>query len=233
MYRNRKFKEGLLFSKKLNDGIERYEKQYYRTFFAKHKLLHAALLFYTNNPNEAIALLKDCKENHWELFSLKEQNYLTLNLSFYYYANQKLEEALAISQELHHTDSWYEKKISGEWALKRSIMEALIQIDFGNEEIGLTKINSIIQRHKSLFKVDVYKRVGYFLKFIRRILMDPDFINSTEFDQLIQNNLMTLPEEKEDLQAMSFYVWLKARKTKTSYYQALLQTTNREELSHY
>lgn len=233
MYRNRKFKEGLLFSKKLNDGIERYEKQYYRTFFAKHKLLHAALLFYTNNPNEAITLLKDCKENHWELFSLKEQNYLTLNLSFYYYANQNLEEALAISQELHHTDSWYEKKISGEWALKRSIMEALIQIDFGNEEIGLTKINSIIQRHKSLFKVDVYKRVGYFLKFIRRILMDPDFINSTEFDQLIQNNLMTLPEEKEDLQAMSFYVWLKARKTKTSYYQALLQTTNREELSHY
>lgn len=228
MYRNRKFKEGLEFSEKLNFGLEKYEKQYYRTFFAKHKLLHAALLFYSDKPTKAIEILEDCKDNHWELFSLKEQNYLTLNLAFYYYANQQLEQALSIAQELHHTDGWYEKKISGEWALKRSIMEALIQIDFGNEEIGLTKINAILQRHKELFKIDLFKRVGYFLKLIKRILTEIDFINSSEFDTLIQENLMTLPEEKEDLQAMSFYVWMKARKEKQTYYNVLLEVTKRE-----
>jgi hypothetical protein len=233
MYRNRKFKEGLEYSQRLNQGIEKYEKQYYRTFFAKQKLLHAALLFYTNHSTEAINILQDCKTNHWDLFSLKEQNYLTLNLAFYNYANQSLDEALKIAQELHHTDGWYEKKISGEWALKRSIMEALIQIDLGNEEIGLSRINTILQRHKELFKLDVFKRVGYFLKFIKRILMEVDFINSEEFDDLINNKLVTLPEEKEDLQAMSFYVWLKARKTKQTYYQTLLDTTKREEVSFY
>ena len=101
------------------------------------------------------------------------------------------------------------------------------------EEIGLTTTNSITQRHNELIKIDLYTRVGFFLKLIRRVLMEPNFINSTELDLLIQNNLMTLPEEKEDLQAMSFYAWLKARKTKTNYYQALLKTTTREEVSHY
>ncbi len=229
MYRNRRFKEGIKYSEKLSRGLARYERQYYRSFFAKHKLLHAGLLFYTNKPNEAISIVEDCKDNHWDLFSLKEQNYLRLNTAFYYYANRQLTEALAIAQELHHTDGWYEKKISSEWALKRSIMEAIIQIDLENEEIGLTKINTILHRHRDLFKMEIFKRVGYFLKFIKRILTDVNFSRSSEFDSLIKNNLMTLPEEKEDLQAMSFYVWLKARKNKEPYYQLLLETTKRNE----
>ena len=81
----------------------------------------------------------------------------------------------------------------------------------------MNKINGILQRHRELFKIDVFKRVGYFLKYIKRILTEVDFVNSPEFDQLIKDNLMTLPEEKEDLQAMSFYGWLKARKNKTPY----------------
>ncbi len=233
MYRNRRFNEALSFSKKLTTGLEKYDNQYYRTFFAKHKLLHSALLFYTNSPEKAIETLEDCKENYWNWFSEKEQNYLTLNLSFYYYGNQQLEKALELAQELHHTDGWYEKKISSEWALKRSIMEALIQIDLGNEEIGLTKINTLLQRYKELFKLAVFTRAEYFVKFIRKVLTDIDFIASDEYDELITKNLITLDEEKEDLQAMSFYVWLKARKTKQPYYKVLLETTKREDTRYF
>ena len=228
MYRNRKFNEGIAFLQKLKNGLEKYDKQYYRTFFAKHKLLHAALLFYTNKPLEAIQTLEDSKTNHWDLYSQKEQNYLTLNIAFYYYANQQFDKALTYAQELVHTDTWYEKKINKEWALKRSIMDALIQIDFGNEELGLTKINTILQRHKKLFKLELFKRVAHFLILIKRILTEVDFINGSELYQLTKTSLINQPEEREDLQAMSLYVWIKARKNNCSYYEVLLETTNRE-----
>jgi hypothetical protein len=233
MYRNRRFKEGLQYSQKLEQGLEKYDKQYYRTFLAKHKLLYAAFLFYTNKAPLAIKNLLECKTDHWDTFTLKEQSYLILNLSFYYYANQDLHKALETAQELNHTDSWYENKIDIEWAIKRSIMDALIQIDLGNEEIGLTKINTILQRNRATLKTPLFERVAYFLKLIKRTLTEVDFVNNNDFDHLINDHLITITEEKEDLQAMSFYVWLKARKEKLLYYDVLLETTKLPEQRHH
>jgi len=44
----------------------------------------------------------------------------------------------------------------------------------------------------------------------------------------IEKYLTVVPEEKEDLQAMTFYAWLKAKYLKRKYYDVLLEIVKPE-----
>jgi hypothetical protein len=44
--------------------------------------------------------------------------------------------------------------------------------------------------------------------------------------EIVDNSLQFLPFEEEDLQAVSFYAWLKSKMTKKGYYETLLALTN-------
>ncbi|AHM60346.1 hypothetical protein D770_10445 [Flammeovirgaceae bacterium 311] len=48
--------------------------------------------------------------------------------------------------------------------------------------------------------------------------------NDKALEQKITHSLITVPEAQEDLQAMTFYSWLKARLHKRPFYEVLLET---------
>ncbi|MDB4835112.1 hypothetical protein OAH12_00845 [Cyclobacteriaceae bacterium] len=232
-YRNRRFGLAFRLSKKFEKEINNEGAQFKKLFEAQHTLLHAAILFYSGEIDQSISLLTEAKKHHDLTYSPKQLNYLILNLSFYQYANKDIDSAIKTAQELQHTTVWYKKNMGAEWAMKKAIMESIIQIDLENQEIGLSKINTLMSSFKDLLKDDLYKRVEVFLKIIKKILSSPNYLISDELNNLISEKLTIVDSEKEDLQAMSFYVWLKALQLKKPYYHLLLETTTRSDFDNY
>ncbi|PJA08730.1 MAG: hypothetical protein COX70_02975, partial [Flavobacteriales bacterium CG_4_10_14_0_2_um_filter_32_8] len=54
----------------------------------------------------------------------------------------------------------------------------------------------------------------------------PLLLKDQKFIEYIENTLVKIPVEQEDLQAIAFYSWLKAKMTKSNYYDVLLNIAN-------
>lgn len=63
-----------------------------------------------------------------------------------------------------------------------------------------------------------------FLELIKKMIIDPMNFNTKDTQTKIEKYLTVVPEEKEDLQAMTFFAWLKAKFLKRNYYEVLLET---------
>ena len=64
------------------------------------------------------------------------------------------------------------------------------------------------------------------MKLIKAFFDQPILVSKPEFMEKVDASLEFLPFEEEDLQAVSFYAWLKSKMLKKSYYEALLQLTH-------
>jgi hypothetical protein len=56
------------------------------------------------------------------------------------------------------------------------------------------------------------------------MIIDPLNFHKEDTQTKIDKYLTVVPEEKEDLQAMTFYAWLKAKILQRDYYEVLLET---------
>jgi hypothetical protein len=90
-------------------------------------------------------------------------------------------------------------------------------------------LNSIERKFGDMFEKEPYIRVKTFLRLVRRYFRDPFFAASEEFEGQVEDSLEKLPREREDLQAMAFYCWLRAKMHNRNYYKVLLETANEEE----
>jgi hypothetical protein len=68
--------------------------------------------------------------------------------------------------------------------------------------------------------------VKQFIQLIKLLFKDPNLVSKPDFMDKVDGTLQFLPFEEEDLQAVSFYAWLKSKMTKKGYYETLLSLTN-------
>ena len=72
----------------------------------------------------------------------------------------------------------------------------------------------------------MYRRIRTFLGFVQDCIDKPYWVATKEYYDYVDKTLERWPVEKEDLQAMAFYCWLKSKMIKKSYYYALVETVN-------
>lgn len=108
--------------------------------------------------------------------------------------------------------------------MKKSLMELIIQYELGNTEVVEARLRAFHLQYKEMYRHPLYKRVKLYLDFLQQINNDPRLLSDKSFEQKIIASLTTIPEAQEDLQAMSFYSWLKAKLQKRPYYEVLLET---------
>ena len=62
-----------------------------------------------------------------------------------------------------------------------------------------------------------------FCEYSQPVIANPESITSQQTVTEIEKNLVTVPEEQEDLQAMAFYAWIKSKALRRNYYEVLLE----------
>ena len=69
----------------------------------------------------------------------------------------------------------------------------------------------------------MYQRVKIFLKLVKEVVLDPTVLKSASFKEKVDASFEWLPIEEEDIQAMSFYAWLKSKMQRRPFYDVLLE----------
>jgi hypothetical protein len=123
-----------------------------------------------------------------------------------------------------------------EWLLNHNIGELLIQLELGNPDVALVRLRAIERRLHEQFPATAatadapavplggpYHAVVRYLELVHEIIDDPAVATTAAFAQRVATMPAFLNQEKEDLQIISFFAWLRARVLGRPYYEVLLQ----------
>ncbi len=221
LYRNKKFKEAESYLEKLNQSLLEYQNSQYLTFYPRYCLLKSAILNYTGRYKEAIELLKDFLTQ--KKFNADKINTLNvyLNLSTYYFQQQQYHSSVTVFRNVQHSDTWLSKIMGREWILKKDLIECINQFELGHSDLVASRIKSIRKNFKDLFEQSVYKRVQVFLLLVEKLNEQPQIASSKKFREEVANSFVFIEAEREDIQAMTFYGWLKGKMENRNYYDVL------------
>ena len=222
LYRNRKFEESNKYLELMQENMKSYNNAYYQQFFPKYIQLKAANFSYNNNNEKAIATLEEVNQKAMKKILISEQMNIQINLCVYYFNQDLFKAANQIIQTFNHTDSWLEKKMGKEWVLKKNLIEMIIQFELGNIDIVMNRIRAFQRSFSGMYQQSIYQRVEEFITFIKLLIDQPAVIKSVEFKNEMSQKLINAPQEKEDLQAMAFYCWMKSKMINQKYYDVLL-----------
>jgi hypothetical protein len=226
LYRNRKFEESNRFLGQMLDSMNEHKGSYYHQFYPKFIMLKAANLTFLGKNEQAIDTLSSISDKELKKMTTVQQFNIKINLTVYYSYQQLFKKANRILQTLNHSDSWFENKMGIEWVLKKNLIEIMLQFELGNIDIVLNRIRSFEQSYSELFNHPLYKRVNLFIKTIKTAIDSPEIMQSKVFIEEVQTTLVRQDSEHEDLQAMAFYAWLKAKMLGQDYYEVLLDIAN-------
>ena len=159
-----------------------------------------------------------------------------LQLAFHHFAEGNFSKANQHLISLDRTDHWLEQNQGLEWLLNHNIGELLIQLELGNPDVALVRLRAIERRLHEQFPAQEatadapaapaggpYRSVLHYLALVHELIDDPAVATTPAFAGRVASIPAFLSEEREDLQVLSFYAWLKARTQGRTYYEVLLR----------
>lgn len=184
------------------------DSRYYTLFYLRYQLLSALNLFFTGFANDAIALLKESLSNTKHTSKPEDIEDLRICLTmFLALCNNR--GSLKQLKLLTRTDAWYEKKMGMLWTIRKNLMEILVQAQFSNIELAMSRINSFRRRYKKYLLKTSEERVLSYLRLVEKYLQKPDVVFEPAYRKAVVN--MLGKAENNDIFTLSFIAWLIAR----------------------
>lgn len=219
LYRNKKFAEAIQYLNEMQTYMEQVGRGVYNRFNVKNQMLRAACENLNGNVNKSIEILEELRPSK---FVMKEDEFnVQLNLSIYYFQIESYKQANQQLVKMGRTDNWFEKNMGVEWRIKKNMIDVIYQYELGRTEIVLDRILSIERIHKDLLQTAKYLRVSVFLGLIKRIIKNPLIVDTEEFYKRVEDSFTWVEVGQEDLQAISYYAWLKSKMTHQKFYDVL------------
>ncbi len=195
------------------------DSRYHALFYLRYQLLSALNLFFTGFADDAIALLQGSLSRTKHASKPEDIDDIRICLAMFLalYNNR---ESLKYQALLTRTDAWYEKKMGMLWTIRKSLMEILVQIQFGNIELAISRLSSFRRRYKKYLLKTSEERVLMFLKLVEKYLLKPDVI----FEETYKIAVLNLADkaENDDIFSLSFIAWLIARWERKTPYKVVL-----------
>jgi hypothetical protein len=226
LYRNKKFEKSTEYLSEMLVAMNEYKNSYFQQFYPKYIMLLAANYSFSNKNTESISLLENIKPTIFNKLTTEEQLNIRMNTAIYLGYSEDYKKCNLILQTLNHTDNWLIKKMGIEWVLKKNMIEIMIQYELENYEISLNRIRSFERSFSNLFNHPIYSRANQFMQIIKKIISNPHIIKDKAFIDKVVSSMVIKPSEQEDLQAMTFYSWLKSKMQNKPFYDVLLDVVN-------
>jgi tetratricopeptide (TPR) repeat protein len=235
LYRARRFAESVAYLEQGRALLAAAPGRQFAEMGSRFTFLLAANYAFLNRNQESISLLLAALKAKPALLPA-EQLTARLQLTFHYFAEGQFAKANQTLISLDRTDHWLEQNMGLEWLLNHNIGEVLIQLELGNSEQALVRLRAIERRLHEQFPAcpatadapptplgGPYHAVLCYLALVHELLDKPAVAGQADF----ANRVVTIPaflsEEREDLQVISFYAWLRARSQGRPYYEVLLR----------
>jgi tetratricopeptide (TPR) repeat protein len=222
MYRNHKFEEAREWLPKMSEVIEgrEFEKS---EFYAKYILLKAGVAAFTGQCDDAIAILekglKLGKRRHKEEDLINMQ----LNLGVYYFFASEYSKAHETLRKITIADSATEDLLGVEWTLKKNMIEMIVLYELGNDDKSFNMVKRLSHKYAEFLNHPVYQRAGIFLQLIEKMMRDANIVTTIAFHEEVKQARLYWTDGKEDIQAITFFCWLKSKMNNLPFYSLLVE----------
>jgi tetratricopeptide (TPR) repeat protein len=235
LYRSRRFPESVAYLEQGLAVLAAAPGRQFAELRPRLTFLLAANYAFLRRNRASISLLEEALATQPPLLPA-DQLTARLQLSFHYFAETNFQKANQTLISLDRTDHWLEQNLGLEWVLNHNLGEMLIQLELGNPDQALARLRAVERRLHEQYPATAataeaaamplggpYHAVMSFMGFVREIIADPAVARTPEFAARVARIPAFLSEEREDLQVISFYAWLKARVLGRPYYDVLLE----------
>ncbi|GAA3981197.1 hypothetical protein [Hymenobacter antarcticus] len=237
LYRSRRFAESVAYLEKGKALLATASGRQFSEFGPRFTFLLAANYAFLHRNAESIVLLEAILRNAKAL-ALTDDLTVRLQLTFHYFAEGQFAKANNTLLSLARTDHWLEQHLGLEWMLNRNIGEMLIQVELENTELALSRLRAIERTIRELFPAvpadattgteavptgGPYYPVLVYLNLVRELVENPHTPHDGHFVNRVTHLPPFISQEREDLQVLSFYAWLRARTLGRPYYEVLLE----------
>jgi hypothetical protein len=223
LYRAHHFEASLQVLASMKSCMEEQSGRYSGQYYTTYNLLLANNLNFTGQAQKAIQLLQEVQ--HLSASKSGKKNYYNslLTLSLLYLQQEQIHSAVLVFRSIHHSDEWLRGQLGKEWLIKKTLLDIILQCELGNTEIALTRIKNSRKKFKEFFLQEFYQRIEIFLRLVEAYCKNPIIATQKEFSDSMELAFTFIETEKEDLQAITYYAWLKAKVKKEKYYSCLLK----------
>ncbi len=216
-FRNKNFPASISFSEKMETEMQKKNNAYFNRFLEKLTIIKALNENYTGKSTVAIETLKSFPKESFDV---------DLSLMMSLFQQNRFQEAYSILKSMHHSDTWYEKKMGWLFVLKKAIIEILLLIELDRLDLVLSRLNSFKNKFSIRLKTSGEKRVLTFIKLVTLYYEKPEEVTSQKFKEKVESSFDWIGKEREDIFVMSFYAWLKSKMENTGLYDTTLRLAN-------
>ena len=221
LYRNLRFDEARIWLKKSQELLPTRHKCRH-PLFSKITLQDAAINSFTGNNAAAIAILEAAIEDTDCRIIEEDKLDMLLNLSVYYFQSSDFKKANYYINKIDSTSKWIIEHKGREWLFKKETIELIIIFELGHKDLAYDRVKGIQKRFATFLLEPAYHFPGIFLKLILIMIEEPGTITSIEFAEKVKAVSHDWPGERRDIQAITFFCWLKSKMTRQNYYTVLV-----------
>ena len=222
LYRNRKFELAIGYIAQLELELGKASKIQINEFGPKTSLLKGSLFIFTGKADHAVALFKEILTTQKNLTSFQRLATIA-NLGIAYFHLKKYHETHKTLQLIKHSDAWCEKVMGTEWVVKKSMMEAILYLELGELTLVDSRIKYIQRSFREFLNKPRYQRINTYVRFLQKLATVPTKDELEKLQMALDASFEWHPIEFEDLQAIAFYSWLKAKVLGLDAYDVMLE----------
>ena len=220
LFRNKKFKLSLIYIKEMEELMHLKKGMYHKSFILKKTLVEALNLNFSDQQNEAIAIVESAlKKKHVDLESQLD---LHLSLLMFYFQKEDYSKAKSILSKFYHTDKWYIEKVGIDWVIKKNLAEILLYIELNEDDLFFSRLKSFKRKYtKYLKKIDQFRLLN-FINIAEHYYLKPEVASQTQFKEKIETTFKWTSLKDEDIFIISFYAWIKSKIDSKNLYRTTL-----------
>ena len=241
LYHSRRFAESAAYLEQGRALLQASSGRKLGEFVARFTFLLAANFAFLRRNSEGIALVEQTLQAASGL-PLVEELTARLQLVFHHFADGSFSKANQALLRLGRTDHWLEEHMGLEWLLNKNLIEMIIQLELGHDDLALSRLKAMERSLREQFPpvpavVDSagvitseaipvggpYLYIIAFLELVEDLINDPTPASRPAFITRLDNLPISLSLQREDLQATTLYAWLRAHLLGCSYYEVLLE----------
>jgi len=220
-FRSGRFADAEVYLEKMNFQMQKQGGKYYNRFCLRYFLLKSFTENYSGNPGKAIDTAEKALAQHKKADPV-DINDLRMTLIVFYLQQDAGRSAALEMVKLGHSDSWYEKKMGMDWAIKKCLVEILLHTQQENIELAISRMKSFKRRYKKYLLSVNEDRVLQYLALIERYVLKPEIATTPKFQQTVEEFITVAKSGPKDIFVMSFVAWLLARVRKKTIYDTTL-----------
>ena len=218
-FRNRRFAESEAMLQLMHTQMQQQNKRYHPLFYLRYFLLLSLNKNYNGEPENALAIAENALKDASKKADPLDVN--DLRLAIIVFCLQQEDRAVSkYMRQYVQSDSWYEKKLGMVYAIRKSLVEILMHIQFENTEVALSRLQSFKRRYKKYLAQVNETRVMYYVLLVEKYVLRPEIVLSQAFKQSIE--AMVQPNAQQDIFVLSFLGWLLAKAYRKPVYEVTL-----------